>query len=244
MQANLVDLLEQILGRLQQSGAVLAIAAFAAIFVFIYKLVTFGQQRKRREIETQLSKYDSEMVAWGVKGIEALSLAHTYVLTDFFGKDARDAMIAKGELQAALSALIDAGRLYFPNRNPDLVGLDRSYAQRGFRPAILDSLMIVHEEMRKLDPAHKQQVADNIFAARRVFVSELREDLDGFRKPKILKQILTADDNWTEIGKLVDAYEMRHGARSFWKERPMTRAELLKVRRDGGAPGAADRSLA
>ena len=219
---------------LQQSGlltiATIVFSISGGLFAFIYGLSAKRRERNLRILEKQIGQFDGEMVNWGIRGIDALSIAHVYVLTNFSGRDLQQARIAKDELQATLSALVDAGRLYFVNRSPDLEGIDRPYANRGFRPAILDALMLAHEELRRLAlplQGEADRVAKNIFGARRVFVSELREEIDKFRDPSVLNTLRTLDDDWTEVGKLVDDYEGRYGERAFWLRRPMPRAHLV-----------------
>lgn len=181
-------------------------------------------------MEKQIGQFDGEMTNWEIRAIDALSVAYVYVLTNFSGRDLPQAKIAKDELQATLSALVDAGRLYFVNRSPDLEGVERPYANRGFRPAILDALIMVHEELRRLElPQHGEtdRIARSIMGARRVFVSELREEIDKFRDPAVLNTLRTLDDDWTEMEKLVDEFEGRYGAKAFWQRRPMARARLI-----------------
>jgi hypothetical protein len=228
------EILLDVFKSLQQSGlltiAVLVFSISGGLFAFIYGLSAKRSERALRIIEKQIGQFDGEMTNWGIRGIDALSIAYVYVLTNFSGRDFQQAKVAKDELQATLSALVDVGRLYFVNRSPDLEGVERPYANRGFRPAILDALMLAHEELRRLELPHHgetDRIVKSLFGARRVFVSELREEIDKFRDPAVLNTLRTLDDDWTEMEKLVDDFEGRYGARAFWQRRPMARARLI-----------------
>lgn len=204
-------------------------AGFGWSIVFVYRYHLGRSERKRRALEQRVSKIDTEVISWALRCIDALSSAHILMATRGSGRQYMELVRLRDDCQASLSALVDAGRLYFLNRNPDLVGLDRPYANQGFRPAILDALMIAHKELRRhsLDESMDfESAANNIFAARREFLSELREELDQLRDPAELKQVLQTDDNWEAITVIVDNFEARYGKETFWKERPKSRKEL------------------
>lgn len=232
------DILYEVFRDLQQSGlltiAVLVFSVSGGLFAFVYGLAARRSERNLRILERQIGQFDGEMVSWGIRGVEALARTHVYIMTEFSGQKQEEATVIRDELLANLSALVDSGRLYFINRSPDLEGIERPYANRGFRPAILDALMLCYEELRRagLPPIQdKDRVAKNIFGARRVFISELREEVDKFRDPKVLSQLRTVDDDWSDVGKLVGDYEERYGKGTFWARRPMPRAELIAQKR-------------
>lgn len=201
------------------------------IFAFIYGQAARRRDRKMRQLESQVSKIDGEMVIWGLRCIDTLSSAHTFVATNGSGRNPDEARAVRDEIQSSLSALVDAGRLYFLNRSPDLVGTERPYANRGYRPAILDALMIAHEELRRavLPIGETRKIADNMFGARRVFIAELREEVDQFRDPKALEKLRTKDDDWAAVSELVNSFEARHGEQTFWNDRPKPRSEIIKL---------------
>ncbi|MGQ0673303.1 MAG: hypothetical protein ACT4N2_10570 [Hyphomicrobium sp.] len=206
------------------------IAVISGLVAFAYGHAARLSERRLRLVENQISKIDRELVVWGSHCIDAMATAHTLAATLGSGRTPNEMRILRDEVQAKLSALVDAGRLYFINRNPDLVGTDRNYANRGYRPAILDALMIAHEELRLGDIANADDLrsaAQNIFGARRVFISELREEIDLLRDQKALAKMRTQDDDWTEIAKLVDQFEARRGPGTFWRDRPRPRAQIL-----------------
>lgn len=217
-------------------------AGLGWLVVFIYRAQLHRSERKRHVLEQRVNKVDTEVISWALRCMDVLSNAHVFMATKGSGCNGSELIRCRDQYQASLSALVDAGRLYFLNRNPDLVGLDRPYANRGFRPAILDALMIAHEELRRHPlsaDADTARAANNMFSARRAFLSELREELDRLRDPEELRRLLQSDDDWSEIGALVDDFEVRYGAGAFWKERPVSRQTLLAERSTAGNAAAA-----
>lgn len=235
----------EILASLQPADWISAVGyvvgVLGGLFGFIYAHSTRLKERRQRALDSQVSRVDREMVAWGIDCIMTMSQAHILAATCGSGRPAGEIRIERDALQARLSGLVDAGRLYFINRSPDLIGTGRNYANRGFRPAILDALMLAHEELRFCslnDPAELGSIADNIFGARRVFISELREEVDKLRNPYELAAMRTKDDDWGEIEKLVARFQERRGRR-FWEEKPIPRTEILAEIKAGKRPAPA-----
>jgi len=130
---------------------------------------------------------------------------------------------------AALSAQVDAGRLFFPNHSATIAWpsfLERPRAMRGFRQAILDAVMIAHAELSQVQSASPETMriaADNVVRARREFVSELQHWVN----PRALG-MASGEEDWSAVAPLVDSFEKRVGEGKFWGERPMTGEELKK----------------
>jgi hypothetical protein len=203
--------------------------AFVAIVISLYNLGVSIGDRRFRKLEAQLSRLDREMVAWGLRCVAVLSQCHKFA--DTYGSDRplTEIRVISDELQATLSALVDAGRLYFLNRNTDLVGRDRPYANQGYRPVILDTLMLAHEELRIAGVNDRDLLkasGANIFQARRIFISELRVEIDSLRNQRELERLRKKDDDWKDIAKLVDDFETRYG-KKFWVDRPKPREKIL-----------------
>jgi hypothetical protein len=141
-----------------------------------------AEEMRRLERNQMRSAVLAELLVWARMTNEAMAEANVF----FRNKPAGQPLDAKtaGELMARLSALVDTGRLYFPNHSGDLDWpsfRERPTAMKGFRDPILDTLMLAHEELRhsaNVDDAAAQDGADNIFNARRTFISELQDWVD------------------------------------------------------------------
>ncbi|MEM1146736.1 MAG: hypothetical protein AAGH49_03025, partial [Pseudomonadota bacterium] len=81
------------------------------------------------------------------------------------------------------------GRLFFPNINPEGLGVDKEAAYRGKRPPILDALMFAYYEVEALT-RQGGPTADNsaefIEDCRRLLVSELQAHFDPRRRDTIV----------------------------------------------------------
>ena len=104
---------------------------------------------------------------------------------------------------------------------------------KGFRDPILDTLMLAHEELRhsaSIDDNTAQDAANNIFNARRTFISELQDRVDpnslGLGRFAVQAPRGRKKTGWFEVAPLVDSFEARHGSSKFWSERPVPRSVL------------------
>ena len=104
----------------------------------------------------------------------------------------------KANLLVALSTLVDRGRMFFPNINPDKKGAEKEGAYRGHRPPILDALMWTYQELEALTREGGPSSDDSaayIDECRRLLVSELQAYLDPRRKDEIVERYDDQDDD-------------------------------------------------
>jgi hypothetical protein len=91
-----------------------------------------------------------EVRGWGDEVVTLLSTA--FVLCELDpSKDARGFVIARTQLIARSSALLDQGRFFFPNTYVEEPAMNKPIGFRGIRPEILDLLKLAHELARSLD---------------------------------------------------------------------------------------------
>jgi hypothetical protein len=201
-----------------------------------------AEERRKLERNQMRAAVLAELLVWARMSNETMAEANVLFRNKAPGQplDAK----AASDLMARLSALVDTGRLYFPNHSGDLDWpsfRNRPSAMRGFRDPILDTLMLAHEELRhaaNIDDAGAGEAADNIFAARRTFISELQDWVDpnslglgrfAVQAPRDRRE----EQDWSEVAPLVDSFEKRHGASKFWAERPVPRSVLEQQLRHG-----------
>ncbi|MEQ1820627.1 MAG: hypothetical protein ABL871_18645 [Terricaulis sp.] len=196
------------------------------------------KQRQLEEIASLRTRVDGELISWGVRSIERLAEGHILLQTRGSGSSVEELSKQRDQIQAAISALVDRGRLYFPNHSADIdwpSWRGRPTANKGFRDPILDALMIAHEELRRIDLINGESftpAASNVFSARKAFISELQ---DWIRPRKLgfgtsgeaESKINHAAKTWASVEEIVDDFEARYGTRTFWAERPIARAQLL-----------------
>ena len=158
---------------------------------------------------------DSDILRWTERCIEVLSEADTFVASDgaHSFEDAAAGRLAG--LTARLSALIDQGRLYFPNETPAKQGADKPEAYRGFRQRILSVLIRAHEELSKAGGARGDGETTvrrgRLIDLRRQFVSEAQiavdprrfialKELNGLRAERGLKVQTGREPEWASGG--------------------------------------------
>lgn len=86
---------------------------------------------------------------------------------------------------ARLSALIDHGRLFFPNELPHVKGAEKPAAFQGFRQKILTVLVSAYNVMARDDALHgpqeRERARSELMALRREFISEAQLAIDPRR---------------------------------------------------------------
>lgn len=152
-------------------------------------IIARGETRAQRRLKQAeiLQQVDAECLDWGRRAIAVLSSAQELALrsTGQEGVIDRD---AQSILRAQLSALIDEGRLYFPNLSPDGHGIENEAAFRGLRQPILDALYYAWVEAGELGvgPRNSRDCCDFLFSCRRLLTSELQVHLDPRNKNRLL----------------------------------------------------------
>lgn len=229
----------------------LFLAAVTLLTTRAFQVADAKRQRAEDERDAEIARatseqdqlrrvIDAELVSWGVSSIEELSSAHILLSRVDADTDERDTKRRRDRIQASISALVDRGRLYFPNHFSDLdwpTWRERASANRGFRDPILDALMIAHEEIRFVqfsDTKGTDTAARNIFGARKAFISRLQDWLLPRRpgsavNPKGVpeRSVDLKEVDWNSVVHLVDDFEDRYGTGKFWAERPRPRAALI-----------------
>ncbi len=88
-----------------------------------------------------------------------------------------------------LSASIDTGRWYFPNRHEDKYGAHKQPAYRGFRQPILES--IVHAYRIVENPTQHIDPRGELIVCQRQFVSCMQEFLDPRTREQVILRVLS-----------------------------------------------------
>ncbi|MEL7482034.1 MAG: hypothetical protein AAGJ29_10785 [Pseudomonadota bacterium] len=199
-----------------------ALAVFAAIIARreTQKQLRLEEERLRREI-------DQDTLAWGRNVIEAFAdagdLCDRMALPEFHNE--------QREIARRISALVDMGRMYFPNVDREgrgiifksVHGAHKTRAFRGYRPPILDALMFAFYEVRALGNTDVCQGGQSyIWECRRLFVSELQAHIDPD----------AAED-------LINRYNVQDKAE---QKEALLRASTLRAELETRRPGVIDES--
>jgi hypothetical protein len=187
--------LEQALGWLGETGpeqwTAAGSAAVAAVsFYFNWRMVRKQETRANAALK---QAHDSDLIRWSDEVIGVLAETYeilrekgvSYVAAEFPAR-----RIAK---RAHLSALIDRGRLFFPNVHDGKKGLDKDAAFQGYRQPALDALVDAYDLLGKTGDTSgpELEAADEFMKQRRRFVSEVFKAVDPVRRGMTLKELRT-----------------------------------------------------
>lgn len=209
---------------LGQTHADVIIAVLSAIVAIISALIARGETRRQRKLQTERLRQsiDASSVEWGSAAIDVMARAAMFARTRHLQANDGAFLGNKANLLVAISTLVDRGRMFFPNLNPEKKGAEKEGAYRGHRPPILDALMFVHQELeamtREGGPS-AEDCAGYIDECRRLLVSELQAHLD----PRRMDQIVGRYDDQES--------EDRRGA--------IQQADALKAKLESRRPGTA-----
>ncbi len=161
-------------------------AALLAVFALIVSLRTSRAQMKLSEtiaheqrtlmFEQVRMQRDSDVLRWTQDCVTMLSECETFFETNAPSDLSPEARRLLQSIRQRLSALIDHGRLFFPNSNPDKKGLDKPAAYQGFRQRILSRLVSAYGVVSKFErlrsDEHRAERRNRLNDLRREFVSE------------------------------------------------------------------------
>ena len=93
-------------------------------------------------------------------------------------------------IKAALSALIDRGRWYFPNQWQEEIGTNKETAYRGIRQKVLDPLVYSYDLIKKPSSVKNGLNEGELVSLQRRFVSRVQEVLDPRKRDEEVAEIL------------------------------------------------------
>lgn len=198
------------------------IAIGSALVALVSAVVARSETRRQRRLQTEhlRQSIDAASLEWGNHAIDALGRASMFARTRHLQANEGTFAGGKTSLMINLSALVERGRMFFPNLDADNKGMDKDGAYRGHRPPILDAIMWAYFELDALtrdgDPPGDNS-ADFIDDCRRLMVSELQAHLDPRRLDKIIERY---DDQTNEN-----------------RRQAIDRANALKTRLESRRPG-------
>lgn len=176
-----------------KGNAEIFIGILSAIVALISALVARGETAKQRKLQTERLRQsiDAASLDWGGAAIDTMARCATFVRTRHMHGNEAAFLAAKTNMMIALSTLVDRGRMFFPNIDPEGRGIEKEGAYRGSRPPILDVLMFTYHEIeavtREGGPP-SEECAGFIDECRRLLVSELQAHLDPRRLDEIVER--------------------------------------------------------
>lgn len=174
----------------------LAVSVLSAIISVVFSLRAIKDtkiQQRGQLLDLQQSYY-AKLQEWGDKAIDILTEA--IFLCDHDPTKMPDGDYFKMWIitRQKLSALIDQGRFFIPNENPELHGSNKPPAYRGFRPPVLECLVEAYELLRQLSFEQfepNKQIHKQLWNVRKNFVSQVQEILNPRSREEELKSLLS-----------------------------------------------------
>jgi len=169
-------------------------AAAIAIVALVYS-VRSGARQRRLERETLRLQRDSDIIAWSNACLENLCQAEMLMRPEYAAvMPEPDFERLRYQTLAAISCSIDRGRMFFPNRDHDRVGLDKEAAFRGHRHALLSRLVKIYDLLSNVtfstpaNEAERRQMREDAITHKRHFISEVQSEVDPRRRISFLEQ--------------------------------------------------------
>lgn len=176
-----------------KGNAEIFIGILSAIVAVVSAVIARGETRKQRKLATERLRQsiDAASLDWGAAAIDTMARCATFVRTRHLHANEGAFMAAKSNMLILLSTLVDRGRMFFPNIDPDGMGAEKEGAYRGLRPPILDALMYTYSEIEATEREGglpSEESGAFIDECRRLLVSELQAHLDPRRLNKIVER--------------------------------------------------------
>jgi hypothetical protein len=165
-------------------------SAVLAISSFVLNLRLVARQEKRNAANLKLA-HDSDIIGWSDDVIGVLAEAQEMVAEKGVSYGDADFAARRSAARARLSALIDRGRLFFPNRADADYGAEKEAGFQGRRQPVLDALVEAYTTIDKAgaSPGPDRASVDALTKQRRLFVAEVFKTVDPVRRGEKLKEL-------------------------------------------------------
>lgn len=188
-----MDGLSQTLAGFGLEQWVAIISAFLAVSSFLLSQRAVKRQEKM-QLEALRAARDSDLIAWADAAIGGIASAQG------FCRDCKNGLLddagqkrGQSDLRTQLSALLDRGRLFFPNQpdaNEDEIAGEAAYA--GVPHPAIDALYRIYRvisDLSRPEGLDPKSAVQAIVAQRRRFVSDVFRSIDPRRRDAALKNL-------------------------------------------------------
>lgn len=151
-----------------------AVAGFTSAFVAAIAAVLVWLQWQERRLR------QDDVLRWASEVIRNLQTLYLTLFIGDAGFSAIEAKAARARIAVDTSVLVEQGRLYFKNTPHPTHGADRHPAYRGFRPMLLDPIVVAHQIACQWDGAADEEKERMVLVAEdcvRSFVSMAQREV-------------------------------------------------------------------
>jgi hypothetical protein len=165
-------------------------SAVIAVVSFVLNLRLVARQEKRNAANLKMA-HDSDIIRWADEVILALARANETLCEKGLSYNDNDFAVRRSDERALISALIDRGRLFFPNRTDTDHGADKEAGFQGYRQPVLQALVHAHDVIDKAGatPGPDRAAAEQLMKHRRKFIAEVFQTVDPVRRGMTLKEL-------------------------------------------------------
>ena len=165
-------------------------SALLALASFVLNLRLVDRQEKRNAVAMKMA-HDSDVIRWSDEVIALLAAAQEVLLEKGVSYPEAEFRQRRSAVRAQLSALIDRGRLFFPNRADPIHGREKEPGFQGYRQPILDALVEAYEALSKAgaSPGPDIAVSDQVRTLRRAYMAEVFKSVDPVRRGEKIKEL-------------------------------------------------------
>ncbi len=166
------------------------ISAVLAISSFFLNMRLVARQEKRNATNLKLA-HDSDIISWSDDVIGSLANAQEMLAEKGVSYGEAEFASRRSAARASLSALIDRGRLFFPNRADATHGADKEAGYQGHRQPVLDVLVQAYTTIDKSggSPGPDRAAGDALLKQRRLFVAEVFKTVDPVRRGETIREL-------------------------------------------------------
>jgi hypothetical protein len=165
-------------------------SALLALASFILNIRLVNRQEKRNAVAMKLA-HDSDIIRWADEVIALLAAAQEMVSEKGVSFGEAEYPSRRSAVRAHLSALIDRGRLFFPNREDGDYGKDKEAGFQGRRHPALDALVDGYTQLDRsgASPGPDREAIAALTTIRRRFLAEVFQAVDPVRRGEKVKEL-------------------------------------------------------
>jgi hypothetical protein len=166
------------------------LSAILAISSFLLNLRLVARQEKRNRVAMKMA-HDSDVISWSDDVVTLLANAQETLVEKGVSYNEAEFRARRSGLRAQLSALIDRGRLFFPNRADGEFGKEKEAGFQGHRHAALDVLVDAYGiiDAAGSAPGPDRENSDKLTVHRRKFMAEIFTSVDPVRRGEKMKEL-------------------------------------------------------
>jgi hypothetical protein len=166
-------------------------SAVIALVSALFSWRMMRRQDKRSAASLKLA-HDNDIIRWSDEAIVVLAEAHEMLCEKGVAFPDTEFLQKRSACRARISAIIDRGRLFFPNVDlGDAHGVDKEAGYQGHRQPALEALVSAYRLLGQtgLQAGPDKEASEKLMAIRRGFVAEVFKAVEPERRGTTLKEL-------------------------------------------------------